>query len=151
MRLDLDGILEVAAVEKRTGKSKQITIANALAAKSRRRLRPGGSAFRRCSNRAPRVFPAISRSPLRSIATSSKRSRLKWCPERASLPGEREAEDLMERSRKLLDRMHADDREDAIGLHEKIGAAIESGDGLALAEASRALREMLFFMEGKPN
>src|SRR5580692_7164942 len=34
VRLDLDGILEVAAVEKRTGKSKQITIANALAAKS---------------------------------------------------------------------------------------------------------------------
>jgi molecular chaperone DnaK len=30
MRLDLDGILEVAAVEKRSGKSKQITIGNAL-------------------------------------------------------------------------------------------------------------------------
>src|ERR1035438_6718821 len=34
MRLDLDGILEVAAVEKRTGKSTQIRIANALHAKS---------------------------------------------------------------------------------------------------------------------
>ena len=30
MRLDLDGLLEVAAVEKRTGKSKQIAIANAI-------------------------------------------------------------------------------------------------------------------------
>jgi DNA-binding FadR family transcriptional regulator len=57
----------------------------------------------------------------------------------------------MERSRKLLNKMHADDREDAIGLHEKIGAAIEAGDASALAEASRAIREMLFFMEGKPN
>ena len=34
MSLDLDGILHVAAIEKRTGKSKHITIANALQAKS---------------------------------------------------------------------------------------------------------------------
>jgi DNA-binding FadR family transcriptional regulator len=47
--------------------------------------------------------------------------------------------------------MHAEDREEAIDIHEKIGAAMESGDAAALAQASRALREMLFFMEGKPN
>ena len=41
MRLDLDGILEVAAVEKRTGKSKQITIANALRAKSAEEIAAG--------------------------------------------------------------------------------------------------------------
>src|SRR2546425_2385920 len=34
MRLDLDGILEVTAVGKRTGKSKQITIANAVRARN---------------------------------------------------------------------------------------------------------------------
>jgi molecular chaperone DnaK len=34
MRLDLDGILDVTAVEKRTGKSKQITVANALRTKN---------------------------------------------------------------------------------------------------------------------
>ena len=72
-------------------------------------------------------------------------------PERAILPGEEEAEDLIERSRKLLEKMHAEDREEAIDLHEKIGMAIDSGNGAALAEASRALRELLFFMEGRPN
>ena len=41
MRLDLDGILEVAAVEKRTGKSKQITIANALQAKTEEEIAAG--------------------------------------------------------------------------------------------------------------
>ena len=41
MRLDLDGILEVAAVEKRTGKSKQIRIANALRAKSDEEIAAG--------------------------------------------------------------------------------------------------------------
>ena len=69
----------------------------------------------------------------------------------AMLAGGQEAADLVERSRKLLEKMHAEDREEAIDLHEKIGAAIESGDGAALGEASRALRELLFFMEGRPN
>src|SRR5277367_4847949 len=41
MRLDLDGILDVAAVEKRTGKSKQITIANALQAKTPEQIAAG--------------------------------------------------------------------------------------------------------------
>ena len=63
----------------------------------------------------------------------------------------RASDDLMERSRKLLERMHAEDREEAIDLHEKIEIAIDSGDAAALAEASRALRELLFFMEGRPN
>jgi DNA-binding FadR family transcriptional regulator len=57
----------------------------------------------------------------------------------------------MERSRKLLERMHQDDREEAIDLHERIGAAIETEDAAALAEASRALKELLFFMEGRAN
>ena len=45
--------------------------------------------------------------------------------------------------------MHEEDREEAIDLHERIGAAIESGDAAALAEASRALTELLFFIEGQ--
>ena len=55
----------------------------------------------------------------------------------------------MERSRRLFDVMHAEDREEAIGLHEAIQAAIQSGDTAALDEASRALKELLFFSEGQ--
>ena len=44
-----------------------------------------------------------------------------------------------------------EDREEAIDLHERIGAAVESGDNEELAKASRALTELLFFMEGRPN
>jgi hypothetical protein len=69
--------------------------------------------------------------------------------ERAALPGEAEAENLMARSRRLLERMHDEDREEAIDLHERIEGAIESGDATTLAEASRALTELLFFMEGQ--
>jgi molecular chaperone DnaK len=149
MRLDLDGILEVAAVEKRTGKSKQITIANALAAKSPEEI----AAARKRSqelfeSRSERVDE--SEVDFEEIETEQGLIEGEFAAA-ASLPGEPEAADLVERSRKLLDRMHQDDREEAIDLHERIGAAIESGDAPALAEASRALKELLFFMEGRAN
>jgi molecular chaperone DnaK len=146
MRLDLDGILEVAAVEKRTGKSKQITIANALQAKTAEEITAGRKRiqelFESRAERFPEDFNHTDEMNGEVLETEAKRARL---------PGEQEALDLMERSRKLFDRMHAEDREEAIDIHEKIGAAMERGDAPALAQASRKLKEMLFFMEGKPN
>ena len=155
MRLDLDGILEVAAVEKRTGKSKQITIDNALQAKTPEEIAAGrkriqemfesrGEQFSGTFDEADwegDVEPEGEAIEGETIDTTA----------RATLPGEDEAGNLVERSRKLLPMMHADDREEAIDLHEKIEIAINSGDGTALAQASAALRELLFFMEGKPN
>jgi molecular chaperone DnaK len=146
MRLDLDGILEVAAVEKRTGKSKQITIANALQAKTAEEIAAGRKRiqelFESRAERFPEDFNDTDEIDDEVLEMEAKR---------VSLPGEQEALDLMERSRKLFERMHAEDREEAIDIHEKIGTAMELGDAPALAQASRRLREMLFFMEGKPN
>jgi len=45
--------------------------------------------------------------------------------------------------------MHAEDREEAIDLHEKIDMAMASGDRAALKEAAAALKELLFFVEGQ--
>ena len=153
MRLDLDGILEVAAIEKTTGKSKQITIANALQAKTpeeiaagRKRIQelfesrsgglpndelPGGG-----ENEEDEGGDLIETTAIAPIAP---------------LKGEEDAVALIERSRKQLSKMHVDDREEAIDLHEKIEQAIDGGDEAALAEAARGLKELLFFMEGKPN
>jgi len=143
MRLDLDGILEVAAVEKISGKSKQITIANALQAKTPEEIAAGRKRIQEMfAARATELDEEVSELDGEIIEAQA---------ERQPLPGESDAEDLMERSRKLFDKMHPDDREDAIGLHEKISASIESGDEAGLAEASKELREMLFFLEGKPN
>ena len=61
----------------------------------------------------------------------------------------REVEDLLGRSRRLLDSMHSEDREEAIDLHERIEAAIESRDDEALRQAGDALKELLFFVEGQ--
>jgi DNA-binding FadR family transcriptional regulator len=44
--------------------------------------------------------------------------------------------------------MHEEDRNEAIGLHDRIEAAIAAGDDAELSDASRALGELLFFVEG---
>jgi molecular chaperone DnaK len=150
MRLDLDGILEVAAVEKRTGKSKQITIANSLQAKTAEEIAAGRKRIQEMfESRAESFYPELDH--FEELQGDSAHNVIDIQAESPSLPGESEAEELMVRSRRLLDNMHAEDREEAIGLHEQIGEAIAVGDETALANASRALREMLFFMEGKPN
>jgi DNA-binding FadR family transcriptional regulator len=64
------------------------------------------------------------------------------------LAAEREANDLVERSRQLLGSMHPEDKEEAIELHERIQTAIAANDPEGLKKATTALRELLFFVEG---
>ena len=47
--------------------------------------------------------------------------------------------------------MHAEDREEAVELHERIHEAIKMGDLIGMNVAARGLKELLFFMEGRPN
>jgi hypothetical protein len=56
---------------------------------------------------------------------------------------------MIERSRLLLDKIHEDDREEAIDLNQVIESAIEARDASALKLAVHELREMLFFIEGR--
>ena len=60
----------------------------------------------------------------------------------------REAVDLIQRSRRLLDSMHADDKEEAIVLTAAIETAVAHRDSHALVEALKSLKELLFFVEG---
>jgi len=69
-------------------------------------------------------------------------------PDGPIIPPQYEARQLLERSRRLLDQMHAEDREAAIELHEKIETAIDAGSGIQLQAASQAFEELMFFVEG---
>ena len=60
-----------------------------------------------------------------------------------------ETAELLARSRGLLEKMHGDDREEAIAIHERIESALEAGDAKELQAAAGALRELLFFVEGQ--
>ena len=142
MRLDLDGILEVTAVEKHTGKSKQVTISNALKAKSaeemavaRKRIQELHQGGREDREEVEDEWEEVTVKSLAAVEPQ---------------PYDDETAQLLARSRGLLERMHGDDREEAIGLHERIEAAVESGDVEALRQAAAELRELLFFVEGQP-
>jgi molecular chaperone DnaK (HSP70) len=158
MRLDLDGILEVTAVEKLTGKSKGITIANALRAKSpeeiaaaRTRLRDlfesRGSAIEGDWEASAAAEEAVDAGPAQ--ATPGQATPGPVTPGPVTPGPDAEVQALLERSRGMLGKMHSEDREEAIDLHEKIDAALQSGDAGALREASKALKELLFFVEGQ--
>ena len=150
MRLDLDGILEVTSIEKLTGKSKQITIANAMQAKTPEEIAAGRKRIQDLfASRSGDFAGALDDDPVRHANTDYGVIEAEVLEERTAMAGEAEAENLMARSRALLERMHAEDREEAIDLHERIGDAIAAGDVEALAKATRALTELLFFMEGQ--
>lgn len=143
MRLDLDGILEVTAVEKHTGKSKQVTISNALKAKSAEEM----AAARRRIQELHRVHEVREEV---EDEWEEEEVTVKTLAAAQLPPYDDETALLLARSRGLLERMHGDDREEAIGLHEQIESALESDDAAALQKATAALRELLFFVEGLP-
>jgi molecular chaperone DnaK len=157
MSLDVDGILHVTAIEKETGKSKHITIARALEAKS-----PAEIAAAR-----ERVEKLYSSRPAEDFSSDLAEDQAALEGEEMSEPGnpeeaeeqvaptsgipagaEGEAKGLIEQSRRLLDKMHPEDKEEVIGLHERISAAISANDPDELNKATADLRELLFFVEG---
>jgi|SRR5271157_270135 len=157
MSLDVDGILHVTAIEKETGKSKHITIARALEAKT-----PAEIAAAR-----ERVEKLYSSRAAEYISGDLAEDQPDQEGEEISEPGNAEvaeepvaptsgipagakgeANGLIEQSRRLLDKMHPEDKEEVIGLHERISAAISANDPDELKKATAELRELLFFIEG---
>jgi molecular chaperone DnaK len=157
MSVDLDGILHVTAIEKRSGLSKHITIARALESKSeaeiaeaRKRLEalysPGESeqedaeledaegSDQMVNEDSLRVQPAAGENFAANHDWSSVA---------------REGTQLIERSRQLLEQLHEEDREEAIDLNAQIESAIGAKDVAALKQAASDLRELLFFVEGR--
>ena len=173
MSLDIDGILKVTAIEKETGKTKQITIDNALKPKSdveiaaaREHLdalfdgrkadledlfndhgdirQEDGESDDHSVIEVPfhtihgsRRIPATGESESNVLEFNSSLVR-----------AHQDAKALLDRSRRLLDRMHAEDQEEAIDLHEKIETAIASRDVKEVTAACEELKELLFFVEG---
>jgi hypothetical protein len=62
---------------------------------------------------------------------------------------EAEGREMIERSRLLLDKIHDEDREEAIDISQAIESAIEDHDVGPLKRAVHDQREMLFFVEGR--
>jgi molecular chaperone DnaK (HSP70) len=154
MDLDLDGILRVTATEKRTGLAKQMTIEGATTAMSasdmaqaRRRMQElfgdedeGAEFDEEFDEEADaEVIDVEARdiSPDASTAEADRDRRVQISEARA----------LLERSRRLLDKMTPEDREEAIALHEQIEEALKTAQWQPLHAAMTTLADLLFYVE----
>jgi molecular chaperone DnaK (HSP70) len=146
MDLDLDGILRVTATEKRTGLAKHITIERATTAltpaevaEARRRMQElVGEPLDDADEVDADAVEDAAPSPTGKSDAGSGRDR------RVSIS---EARALLERSRRLLDRMSADDRADADALQQRVEAAMTAADWDALRVATADLADLLFYVE----
>jgi molecular chaperone DnaK (HSP70) len=149
MALDIDGILHVTAIEKDTGLSKHVRIENALVEKSEAEIQEGRARllalFAGMDGIAPLDVEALLEEDGEDSAQPANIIEI-----HANWKGRHEsAQALMARSRALEERMHEDDQEEAIALREAIQDAITSQDDGAFEEAMAALRDLLFFIEGR--
>jgi molecular chaperone DnaK len=140
MDLDLDGILRVTATEKRTGLVKNITIEGATTALSEDEIS-------RAQRRTTKLFGDEDGEDLNADDTVAEGEFTGAGDARDHRVRISEARALLERSRRLLDKMTAEDREEAIALHEQIEAAVEAQDWDQLRETSTELADLLFYVE----
>ena len=161
MRLDLDGILHVTAIEKNTGLSKHIAITGATRKRDADEIARGRDALEKLfagrikedpeqilGDAVPLATEAAGRSPsvIGDIESASPQTDGGDASVNKAIE---EAHAAVARCRELMPQMHADDKEEAVNLIEDVSTAVEERDTETLATTSKALREFLFFVEGK--
>jgi molecular chaperone DnaK (HSP70) len=153
MSLDVDGILKVEAVEKRTGLAKHIVIKDAIKAKSEAELAHARARLRHLYSGRAQAAEAVWEEDLESQSQpgleTDKQAVQEAEPDSDLIAQIADAQGLVDRSRQLLPTVHDEDKEEIIDLHEKIQEAIDTADHQTLSAAVDALRELLFFIEGK--
>ncbi|MDQ2694933.1 MAG: Hsp70 family protein [Pseudomonadota bacterium] len=128
LSLDLDGVLNVSAVEKKTGLEKSITIDNAL-------RRYGKEDVAAARARIGALFDedeALEGGIVESAEASGARD---------------QARALVEKAERMLESAAAEDREEMIDLIETIRDALAAGDAAALTPAMSALADILYYLE----
>ncbi len=138
LALDLDGVLNVSAVEKNTGLEKSITIDNALRRYEAEELE---SARARIGTLFDEVY---------SDETDSIEGEVLKAEDDAPASSQHagvQARALLEKAERMLDDATPEDREDMIDLIETIRDALDSGDDTALREGTEALSEILYYLE----
>lgn len=165
MSLDVDGILHVTAIEKRTGKSKQVTIANALQAKSEAEIAAARKKIEELysTRQAPVeeweeeeavdgeiVQPVIEAEAklVEENGGGNGNGKVNGTEPPGWVQYRRDAVELLKRSRVALTSMHEEDQQEASMLQEQIESAVAHHDVEKLGEAVKTLEELLFFVEG---
>lgn len=151
MRLDLDGILHVTSIEKDTGLSKHISITGAMRKRSSTEMiRSREELDRLFAGRVGATAPSVANDELLDIPLEFNSPAAAHQSQSVAVEEDTsEATALIERCRATLDSMHDEDREEAINLIESVATARQVNDSAALEESTKALKEFLFFIEGR--
>jgi len=164
MSLDVEGLLRVAAIEKATGKSKEIVIQHALDPRTEEEVAAARERMRRLfeGHRSEGAFDLAPQGEGPSEAGIADAAAASAAPAEGpseeAPPGDPaaawarargEALLLVARSRERLASMHEEDREEAVDLNERIEQALAGSDRAGLETAAAELRELLFFVEGR--
>jgi molecular chaperone DnaK len=158
MSLDLDGILHVTAIEKRSGLSKHVTIARALESKSEAEIAAARKRLEALYSTRQNEEEGAEEEDVEDEGDLAIEDWPKTLPapfESATQEEEdwstvvRAGKQMIERSRQLLEQMHEEDREEAIDLNAQVESAIDANDAAALKQAAHELGELLFFVEGR--
>lgn len=120
--LDIDGILHVSSVEKRTGLEKRITIENATARFERHDMDAARERVRQLIDGEV----AQAGTALREAV---------------------QAQALIEKAERLLDRVGAEDAEDLVNAIELVRDALVAEDAQALEQAVADLTDLIFYLE----
>ncbi len=165
MRLDLDGILHVTAIEKKTGLSKHVAITGATRPRDTAELAQGREEIERLfAGRVKEDTEVVGQSvpPVESAQVDAFGSltspgpvgaapvtATEEKPAPAAAAAAAELTTLIARCRERIPSMHPDDQEEAIGLIEDLENASQEHQKEAIEAATKALNEFLFFVEGR--
>lgn len=162
MRLDVDGILHVTAIEKDTGLSKHVAISGATRRRSSTDIARGREeldklfASRAQVEDTEEITEATPTVHAQDIIGEAAQAEDTPQPQLEPQPAEPEVDEavtaanaLVERCRRLMPKLHAEDQEEAINLIEDVTSATNAQDSAAMAEATKHLSEFLFFVEGR--
>lgn len=165
MRLDLDGILHVTAIEKNTGLSKHVAITGATRRRNDAEMETRRQTLEqmfasRLGEDVPQFLDlepteqdlsigAVGGSPPARHDSSTEHDVANEHQVQTSVAAPADAGALVARCRELIPTLHADDQEEALGLIEEVEDAVSRADAEAVKTTSSALSEFLFFVEGR--
>jgi len=132
LALDLNGILHVSAVEKKTGLEKSITINNAISRFERQEMDQARA-------RIQALFAGEEETEGVLAANEAESERHQVLVQ---------ARALVEKAERMLNDATPDDREDMIDLIERINDGLAAQDLTALSEPVAELADILFYLEG---
>lgn len=139
-QLDSDGILHVTSWEKRTGLSKKITIANALA-------RFEGEELARAKERINRLFGDEEDSGEMAAGDDGGGEGARGADDGQGHREIAKARSLLAKAEKVLESASVEDRDEMVNLMEVIRDGLATEDPRAVAEAVEELADILYYLE----